>query len=259
MFGTIIVDAYRKEETMDMAIAIDDLCSPEDNYGWSSAGIYSFWDYYKKEILYIGLASDLSYRFKQHNGIILIKSGSKQKQIEDYFSKNEKLGYSIFTQYTLSQPLVHRNKKLYKKITNQQISSDTDILFEEGIEDIKKVEGILIESFRKEYGYLPPWNKIGGSLYGQKRVMKNNINIVKSFCNPDNYEINPIVSRSTIRELSNNPEWAWYENYLHDARMNSLNLGIEYDKALSFVNEKDGFYTYERIKKSGYLTKKLIV
>ena len=87
MFGTVIIDAYRREDTLEMANAIDDLCSPKDNYGWASAGIYCFWDYYAEAILYIGLAGDLAERFKQHNGILPIKEGSKQKQIEEYFSK----------------------------------------------------------------------------------------------------------------------------------------------------------------------------
>ena len=30
MFGTVIIDAYRKEEALEMADAIDDLCSPTD-------------------------------------------------------------------------------------------------------------------------------------------------------------------------------------------------------------------------------------
>ena len=72
----------------------------------------------------------------------------------------------------------------------------------EGKENIKVVEGILIEAYRRKYGHFPPWNNMGGSVVGQKRVMPNNINIVKSFCSPDDYYINPIVSRSTIRELS---------------------------------------------------------
>lgn len=87
MFGTVIIDAYRKEEALEMADAIDDLCSPTDNYGWASAGIYCFWDYYAEAVLYIGLAGDLAERFKQHNGILPIKEGSKQKQIEDYFQE----------------------------------------------------------------------------------------------------------------------------------------------------------------------------
>lgn len=115
MFGTVIIDAYRKEEARELAEAIDDLCSPNDNYGWASAGIYCFWNYYAESILYIGLASDLTERFKQHNGILPVKGGTKKEKIEEYFEKNERLGYTIFVQSPLSQPLVHRNKPLYEK------------------------------------------------------------------------------------------------------------------------------------------------
>lgn len=259
MFGTVIIDAYRKEETKELAEAIDDLCSPSDNYGWASAGIYCFWDYYAEAILYIGLAGDLAERFKQHNGILPIKEGSKQKKIEEYFSKNERLGYTIFVQSPLSQPLVHRNKTLYEKFARQQNAPVEDLLSEQGRDDIKRVEGILIESFRRKYGHFPPWNNIGGSVAGQNRVMENDINIVKSFCTPDDYAINPIVSRSTIRELSQNPEWAWYENYLHGARMNLLMLGMEYNDALDLINRNDTIGTFERMKETGYLKKRLIV
>ena len=79
MFGTVIMDAYRKEEIYEMASAIEDLCSPNDSYGWASAGIYCFWDYCAEEILYIGLAGDLAERFRQHNGILPLKTGSKAK------------------------------------------------------------------------------------------------------------------------------------------------------------------------------------
>ena len=169
------------------------------------------------------------------------------------------MGYTIFVKSPLSQQLVHRNRKVYEKFAKQQNSPIEDMLSEQGRDDIKRVEGILIEAFRKKYGHFPPWNNMGGSTAGQASVMENNINIVRSFCQPDNYAINPIVSRSTIRELSENPEWAWYENYLHAARMNLLMLGMEYDEALEFVNKNDTFGTYERMKESGYLKKRLIV
>lgn len=259
MFGTVIIDAYGREEACQMANAIDDICCPSDNYGWASAGIYCFWDYYTEAILYIGLASDLAERFKQHNGILPLKEGSKQSKIEDYFSKNERLGYTIFVQSPLSQPLVHRNKKLYEKFAKQTNSPIEDMLSEQGRQDIKIVEGILIESFRQKYGHLPPWNDVGGSTLGQLRVMENNINIVKSFCSPGDYKINSLVSRSTIRELSENAEWAWYENYLHAVRMNMLLFGMEYDEALNIVNKNDILSTYEEMRKSKYFSKKLIV
>lgn len=60
MFGTVIIDAYKEAEKEQIANAIDDLCSCSDTYGWASEGIYCFWDYYTKEVLYIGLAADLS-------------------------------------------------------------------------------------------------------------------------------------------------------------------------------------------------------
>ena len=210
MFGTVIIDAYRKEEALEMAEAIDDLCGPNDNYGWASAGIYCFWDYYIEEILYIGLAGDLAERFKQHNGILPIKEGSKQKKIEEYFSRNECLGYTIFVQSPLSQPLVHRNQKRYQNFAQQNHSPVEDMISDEGKENIKVVEGkenikvvegILIEAYRRKYGHFPPWNNMGGSVVGQKRVMPNNINIVKSFCSPDDYYmvlVTKWVDRHTI-------------------------------------------------------------
>ena len=40
------------------------------------------------------------------------------------------------------------------------------------------------------------------------------------------------MSCSTIRELSENAEWAWYKDYLHTARIIVLIFRMEYDKAL---------------------------
>ena len=51
MFGTIIVDSYSKDEIDIIVDSLDEICSPNDFYGWSSAGIYSFWNYYTKEII----------------------------------------------------------------------------------------------------------------------------------------------------------------------------------------------------------------
>ena len=52
-------------------------------------------------------------------------------------------------QSPLSQPLVHRNRKVYEKFAKQQNSPIEDMLSEQGRDDIKRVEGILIESFRR--------------------------------------------------------------------------------------------------------------
>lgn len=82
---------------------------------------------------------------------------------------------------------------------------------------------------------------------------------MKSFCKPDQFAVNPIMSRSTIRELSNNAEWEWYEIFLHTARMYLLTMGMEYEDALNLTIKNDSINTYGKIIESGYLNKKLIV
>lgn len=260
MFGTVILDAYSSDEMEQLAFAIDDLCCPSDSYGWASAGIYSFWDYNTHEVLYIGLASDLAVRFKQHNGLLSMpEEGCKYSFIQEYFKTHSKLGYTIFVQSSLSQPMVHRNKDLFEKMAAEHNSSIKDYVSEQGIEDIKRVEGILIEAFNHYYGRFPVWNKVGGSVIGQNRVMPNNINIVKSFSNPQAYTVNPIVSRSTIRELSNNPSFEGYESYLHAVRMYVLMMGMDFNDALNFANKWDEFGWYKKMSDAGYMEKALVV
>ncbi|MBQ7335936.1 MAG: hypothetical protein IJW92_05650, partial [Clostridia bacterium] len=91
------------------------------------------------------------------------------------------------------------------------------------------------------------------------RVMENNINIVKCFSNPQMYNVNPIVSRSTIRELSNNPTYEGYESFLHAVRMMVLIMGIDYTDSLKLHNKFDSYGWYKRMCEDGYLDKELVV
>lgn len=256
MFGTVIIDAYKEDEKEQIANAIDDLCSPSDTYGWASAGIYCFWDYYTKEVLYIGLAADLNDRFKQHNGINIVDDNScKRKQIDEYFNKKEKIGYSIFVQSSLSQPITHRNEKDYRKMLGDEFSRE-DYVGEEGKEHIKQVEGILIETYRKANGKFPLWNRMGGSLYGQKVASIGNYDIVKSFID---FQPNPLVSRCSLRELSENPMHAAFENYLHAVRMSMLMSGMAFMDSLNFHNKFDSINIYKQMIDNGYFDKRLKV
>lgn len=87
------MDSYKADEVELMANNIDEICSPIDSIGWASAGIYSFWDYYTKDVLYIGLASDLCIRFKQLGLLPIAENACKVRQIQDYFLGHERLGY----------------------------------------------------------------------------------------------------------------------------------------------------------------------
>lgn len=262
MFGTIIKDAYSVDEIQTMADYLEDICSPLDSWGWASAGIYSFWDYYTKDILYIGLASDLSVRFKQHNGLLPIDNGAcKYQQIQEYFKTHEKLGYSILVQSPLSQPIVHRNENLYRKFLDAPKGMPIpNYAGEEGLEYIKTAEGQLIESYKIYSGDIPLWNKIGGNVFSRKYASENNYQyVVEAFAKgtPENY----LVSRCTIRELAESATYTWFEVQLHGLRMMMISMGISFEKAENFQKEFNPYFEeqWDRIITSGYLEKNLIL
>ena len=262
MFGTIIMDSYKSNEAELMANNIDEICSPMDTLGWASAGIYSFWNYYTKEILYIGLASDLCIRFKQHNGLYPIdENACKIRQINDYFSNYERLGYSILVQSPMSQPIVHRNEAKYRKFL--ETPKDMPIpnyAGEEGLTFIKQAEGQLIESYKMMVGDVPPWNKIGGDTFSRKYASEGNyLYVVEAFSKgtPDNF----LVSRSTLRELAENATYEWFETQLHGLRMMMLTMKMSFEEAVATQLKHNPYFEsqWKRIIETEYLKKKLVL
>lgn len=245
MFATIINDVYKKKELKEIVDALDDLCSPADNYGWSSDGIYCYWDYYTKEIYYIGLSVDLTERFKQHNGLVTTRSGNKKEDIDKYFEEKDILGFSIFVQSPLSQPsILRKNKKL---VWEDPKGKDR--------KNHKITEGILLESYKKNHGKFPNWNKVGGSVVGRKRVKDGNYKIIEGFTST---KFHPLVSRTSLRELSINPLYEGYENgFLHVLRMGMIYLGLDFYEALEYAKSCDIIGRYEEMKKEDYICKDL--
>lgn len=254
MYGTVIQDAYNQNEIHEIILALDELCNPNDTYGWASAGIYCYWDYYTKEILYIGLAVDLTERFKQHNGIIQMDlNACKYGQILEYFKLNKKLGYSVFVQSPINQPVTSKN--IYKWFNfDPSEFSIADFTHEQIKNDLKRVEGILIEIFRQTHGTLPKWNRVSGSIKGQKATLKGNYEIIRDMTSQ---RLSPLLSRSTLRELANNPTYAHFESYLHGVRQMILSFGMSFNQALPFIRRTDILKTFERIEKEDYLNKQL--
>lgn len=263
MFGTIIVDSYSKDEIDIIVDSLDEICSPNDFYGWSSAGIYSFWNYYTKEILYIGLASDLCIRFKQHNGLLSIDSKAcKVKQINDYFLKYDRIGYSILVQSSYMQPIINRNKEVYSEFIKMYDNKNNtyDYAGKEGLEYIRQAEGQLIETYKLIFGKLPPWNKIGGDIYSRRYATKYNyLYVIRAFSN--NSLSSPLLSRCTIRELANNSKYAWFELQLHGVRIMMISHGCTFEEALLMQLNFNRYFENEwnKIKKDNYLEKKLII
>ncbi len=99
MLATMILDTYCWDERDGISAALDDICCPANGYGWSSSGLYFFWDTSSHELLYVGLAIDLPQRFKQHNGILGAPASScKLHQITEYFQAHTRLGFTIQVQ-----------------------------------------------------------------------------------------------------------------------------------------------------------------
>ncbi|SHH97864.1 hypothetical protein SAMN02745196_02162 [Clostridium collagenovorans DSM 3089] len=262
MFGTIIMDAYTIDEAKDIANFIEENCSPLDNWGWASAGIYSFWDYHTKEVLYIGLASDLTVRFKQHNGLLPIDDGAcKYQQIQQYFADHKRLGYSVLVQSSLSQPIVHRNENLYRKFLDAPKGMPIpDYAGREGIENIKLAEGQLIESYRQVVGDIPPWNKIGGNIDSRTFASFNNYQLVVEAFSKGTHE-NFLMSRSTLRELAKNAKYSWFEIQLHGLRMMMLSRRMTFEEAISMQKQLNPSFEkqWSSIVDSKYLDKKIII
>lgn len=207
MFRTIISEAYKFDEREKIYEYIDDLCSPKDTYGWSSNGIYCYWNYYTKEILYIGLARDLGERFRQHNGLVSCNENScKIMEIKKYFEENEKIGFSIIVQSPLAQMTTFKNSK-------ESFFNIESIQNEEYRNNLSEIEGKLISAHEKCFGHIPKWNKINGEL---KNYELKNTSIFKYLTLKEDSILNARVS---LKELSESPEYTFYETYLHGVKL----------------------------------------
>ncbi|CAL2101674.1 conserved protein of unknown function [Tenacibaculum sp. 190130A14a] len=253
MLRTIILQSYKKIERRKVVNALDELCSPNDNYGWASAGIYVYWNYYTNEVLYIGLTVDLTERFKQHNGFYpsVDRNTCKYEQIEEYFKDNEKLGFSIIVQSSLSQPVTSKLKKEYKEFT-KQFSPIESYIGNEGLESIKHQEGVLIEVFKRKNGNIPQWNKMNGSISGQDSVKPINYDAIKVISNRKD---NILLSKSSLFELAESSTFERYENFLHAVRILAPVCGEK--RAIEILRNDSIIDTYREMIENGYINKKL--
>ncbi|MFP2897303.1 hypothetical protein [Corallococcus sp. 4LFB] len=172
MLGTVMLDVFKKDETQQIADALDQLCSADDNYGWASTGVYSFFNPETKETLYLGLAQDLTERFRQHTGGLACDPRCcKKDKIDAYFQVNERLGFGVFVQSPLSQPVIRRKGRAGGDFEDDDLA---------GLDDAQYAEGLLIEAHRLAYGKFPPWNVIGGDKRGGARATQENVAVVNA-------------------------------------------------------------------------------
>jgi hypothetical protein len=202
MLGTVMLESYLKDDAREVWAALRDLC-PRKGWAWAPAGIYCYWQPKSREVLYLGLASDLAQRFAQHNGLIAHRRGNKSAQIAAYFEQNDRLGFSVVVQ-SAAVMAVDRNA----------IDSAHDT--------IRTGEGQLLEAYRSSYGRYPTWNAMGGAVTGQAKVTP----LTRNYFRLMTGEIDSLlVARRSLRHLSAEPTADFYEQAIHTARMYALEKG----------------------------------
>ena len=194
---TVIRDVYRLDERRGLRDALRVLF-PTGGYGWHPSGVYCFWDPETRDVLYVGLATNIMRRFAQHNGLAgpSIK-GNKQREIDEWFTEHPRLGYSIIVQ---SAAVVMLGVDIPSEI-------------------IATAEGQLLEAHRERFGVLPPWNAMGGSTFGATQAGPLSPGY---FLLLTGRADNLLIARRTIRQLAAEPESVFHEMTLHGARMHAL-------------------------------------
>lgn len=241
VFGTVLHDVFRDDERVDLHAALEGLCSPLDNYGWASVGIYAFFDpagglpplsnaaefpshlaNAGSRILYLGLARDLPQRLQQHTGLMPCPpQNCKSEQINEWFADHPTLGFSCFAQSPFAQVNTHRERGRFAKLDDEELKSGFWDNPPDGLDSAALLEGLMIESYRLIHGRLPPWNKVGGRNDGAERALGGSgdgLLLLMEAPYPTLFR-----ARRTIRQLSNDISAAAFESCpLHVARMNAL-------------------------------------
>lgn len=205
MLCTVIWDVYCDGERRNIWTALQDLL-PEHSPDWSRKGVYAYWDPENRELLYVGLATNLPERFAQHNGLVTHSGGNKLNAIESWFVTHEKLGFAIILQAAAVEIL----DVLY------QLSP---YLGAEPASITRIAEGQLIELHRLEHGHRPPWNSVGGSALGARWATPSGRPVVRLLSAADS---SLFVARRTLRDLVADDRARRLEALVHAARMRAL-------------------------------------
>lgn len=222
MHATVALDAYKLPEAESVALALDEICHPDDNYGWASEGVYCFFDLDSGSALYLGLAEDLASRFRQHNGLLPCPEDScKREQIMLQFAAKEKLGFGVFLQSSLDQGTVRRNRR------GRNFGGDGL-----GRSNAVYTEGRVIEAHRQCKGALPPWNHVGASLVGRKAAKPQDLPMIEALSG--NVQ-SSLAARRTIRGLAADHGAMTHEMTLHTARFAFQWMLMSFEEAIAFA------------------------
>lgn len=213
MFVTVLYDVYSPHESGVVARALSELCNPFDNYGWSSAAVYLFWDPTSKAPLYIGYSLNFPRRFCEHNGLVPCDPDScKTREIDHFFEEGHaEIAVSLIAQSASATIEIPK-----KDVTAESVLFSPVSLEKEYVTDI---EARLIESVRERMGEKPKWNKADGSKHGRELAIPPDFDLVEVLTGQSE---SFLVARSSLRELAANEFWEGFEEHLHAQRLEML-------------------------------------
>jgi hypothetical protein len=205
MLCTVVWDVYRDDERRQLWTAIQELLQ-EDSRDWSRRGVYGYWDPGTRELLYVGLATNLPERFAQHNRLVSHSGGNKADKIDEWFRSHERLGFTLLLQAAAVETL-------------EMLCRLSPRLGVEVSEISRIAEGQLIELHRLEHGHRPPWNSVGGSTLGAGWATPGGRSMVRLLSAADE---SLFVARRGLRDLVADDAALRCEALVHGARMHAL-------------------------------------
>lgn len=259
--ATIILNHYTVGSTGELADAIEDVCSPADNLGFASSGIYTFWNVTTHEILYIGLAVDLGLRFKQHNGLAgCPDNSSKREQIAAHFAANEKLGYTVLVQSPMSQAMCAGREKAIpgelelavEEFGYLDAEEVREVINTPLVNGLRWVEGALIRGFEREYGRRPAWNRNSGAQieYSEEDLAKVGAMLRAVIFLKSDYLYQ--TSHCSMVELSASAAHVTFECFLHGVRLLCQAGGPTFREVCEQFPDQD---VWRRIREAKFMSK----
>lgn len=159
MWGTVLLDVYRREHAQNVREALERLLGPESRSAWATGGVYVFWNPDTRDPLYVGIAGDFPERFAQHNGLRRCPAaGCQRENIERYFAEEcDRLGYSVFLLSHLSQPSTRRQRRALG-LTDPELIDLNEAMSAEVLDQMRELEGRMIALYAAICGEPIPWN-----------------------------------------------------------------------------------------------------
>jgi len=255
MWGTFILDVYKQDEAVGLRDALEEVLGPESGSGWSTGGVYVFWNPVTRQVLYVGIAGDLPLRFAQHNGLRSCPAtGCKREQVASHFADHDELGYTILPLSSLSQPSTARQRAVLS-LQDRELIDLNEALSVEVVDQLRALEGLLIALAKARCGEIPPWNSAVGRLPREPPDARDGtldlaVGAIDTL----------LQARKTIRELAENNLWALFEVQLHGARISAVQRVVAqgWGSPDEMVREElDRWWIHdgirEEIKRTGYL------